>query len=143
MNMFCGNCGRERAEETADVCLGCGTLFKKNNKDSRVKISGGVFNNDGKACNLLGWVVVGFVAILSIAAFITFFVAIGRSNAGAANAIVSLYVLAMLVCISFLKMLLAKIDCSLIKKLSYISIIVIFGTALVLGVTAVIGWVAI
>ncbi|MCL2234245.1 MAG: hypothetical protein FWC11_00880 [Firmicutes bacterium] len=136
MNTYCGNCGRENLEDS-NACAGCG-MAVGSNKPAKEKISGGVFGNDGRACNFMGIVSISFVALLSAISVIMVFVSLALGRPVAVYGIASFYVLAMLFCVSFLKMLLAKIDSKPIKMLSYISIIVIFATALILGILAVI-----
>ena len=99
--------------------------------------------NDGRNLNaltaqkhrILNICVLGFVAVLTVVGFITFYIAVGRGSSGAAYSIASIYVLCMLLAAPTLKVFLDKVECTLMKRLNIIGIIVIFFVILLIVVS--------
>ncbi|MCL2755778.1 MAG: hypothetical protein FWE45_01870 [Firmicutes bacterium] len=84
---------------------------------------------------LLNICVVGFAVVLTLAALVTFFVAIFREGTSSAYYIASIYILCMLLAAPTLKVFLDKVNCVVMRRLNIIGIISIFATILVITVT--------
>ena len=79
---------------------------------------------------IFNWFVIGFSIVMTIVALVTFFISLSNGSADAAAAIVSTYVLCMLLAAPTIKVFLDKCTCKLLRWLNIVTIILIFAVIL-------------
>jgi hypothetical protein len=117
-------------EKCASTNCNCGCL---EGKPCTCKPAG-----EKRAYLILNWAMLVLVAVLTVVATVTFFIATFTEGNDNNYSIASMYVLVMLLGAPTLKVFLDKVKCLTLKKLNVITLAIVFGAILVQAMTAVI-----